>query len=88
MSWRNTVIYISNIPKIPEYGINFTAEQLYDHAKKQATSYEIENFTRSHFDKKIRELSEIQEQSDLLRSKAKEITRLAQRIFDLKVPRK
>ena len=88
MSFKLANIYISRVPKLPEHGINFTAEDLYDISKKRATTDDLEYFVGSTFDKKIREFSIIQEQSDLLRLKAKEITRLSQRIFDLKVPRK
>lgn len=84
MSYLQAKLYISSVPKIPEYGINFTAEELYEYHKKQARSYEIENFNRPSFEKKFREFSIIQEQYDLLRSKAKEISRLSQGIFEIK----
>ena len=77
--------FLSKVPRIPEYGITFTAEELYDHFKRQATTYEIENFSRSVFDRKFKDVSIIQEQHDALRVKAKEISRLAQTLFDLKV---
>jgi len=85
MNYLIPYYYLAKVPRIPEHGTNFTAEELYDHFKKQATTYEIESFTRSWFDKKFRDISIMQEQNDLLKSKAKEISRLGQRLFDLKV---
>lgn len=76
--------YIGQVPRIPSLGSEYTGEQLFEHFRNQAVSYDVEPFTNTRFTPVVDRNSEIQEQYDYLRSKTKEFSRLTQLLFEIK----
>lgn len=85
MSYSIYKYQVAQVPKLPEHGLNFSSQDVYAYYQKQSKNYEIESFTGKTFENTFKGFSKTQEQYDTLQVKAKEINRLAQSLFDVKV---
>eukprot|EP01016_Furgasonia_blochmanni_P027823 TRINITY_DN2926_c0_g1_i1.p1 TRINITY_DN2926_c0_g1~~TRINITY_DN2926_c0_g1_i1.p1 ORF type:complete len:170 (-),score=31.22 TRINITY_DN2926_c0_g1_i1:205-714(-) len=79
--------YITPIRKFENLGPNPSGKDIYNYFRSQAHFEDIESFIVPRFERKARDLAEGQEQYDFLQDKAKEISRLSQRLFEAKFPK-
>ena len=80
-------IYISNIRKFDTLKPDYTGKDVYEYFRKQAVIADIEPFNNLRFQAKFKNFIETQEQHDYLSSKAKEISSLAQKMFEKRFPK-
>ncbi|EWS73748.1 hypothetical protein TTHERM_000287919 (macronuclear) [Tetrahymena thermophila SB210] len=74
------------ITPVRRFDKNLTAEQIYEQYQQAAQFNEIDAFTNIRFHRKFKEYIQTQEQSDYLYEKAKQISTLAQKMFEKKFP--
>ncbi|KAM3147531.1 hypothetical protein pb186bvf_000338 [Paramecium bursaria] len=75
-------LYVTQIPRVDKYlPQNYSAQDIFEHYKRQAEFNELEAFIRIRFAKKFNEIYKTQDQAERLNYLTKEISASALKLF-------
>ena len=79
--------YVTQIKSFEkDLGQKFTGQDVFNYYKSQSQIDDMEAFTNLRFERQFKKYIENQEQYDYLTEKAKNITHIAQRLFEKRFP--